>query len=106
MIPSEEVIRFLENAEKNENVHKPVLPIVFQRLLNRGLRKKLGLERNTTGVWVRDLVEAGIDYPIRIGDICTHIGEHNIDNRGQDSRNSSSHVAIRFPDKTGQHGWQ
>ena len=84
LIPSEEVLRFLRNAEENKPGVKPRLPIRFQRLVNVGLRRKLKLDRTSTGVWVRELMEVEEDeYPIQIGDIITHIADHNIDNSGQ-----------------------
>ncbi len=83
LIPSEEVLRFLSNAENNQNTRKPVLPIVYQQLKNRNLRVSLGLTKETTGVWVRRLIDEEQDFPLRVGDICTHIGKHDIDNSSQ-----------------------
>jgi S1-C subfamily serine protease len=83
LIPSEEVLRFLEDVEDGQYDGKLLLPIGYQNLLNRSLRAKLGLEREVTGVWVRKLIECEEDYPIRVGDVVTHIGDHDIDNSGQ-----------------------
>ena len=82
LIPSEEVLRILEVAEAGSDVRKPTLPMVYQRLVNPDLRRKLGLDRETTGVWVRKLVQVEEDYPVQVGDILTHIAEHEIDNNG------------------------
>lgn len=82
LIPSEEVQRFFDDVQDGQYDGKPVLPIRYQYLLNRGLRKKLGLAAEDTGVWVRDLGNAEDGYPIRAGDVVTHIGKHDIDNNG------------------------
>lgn len=83
LIPSEEVLRFIHNAEAERDERKPQLPLVFQRLQNRGLRAKLGLSRETTGVWVRELQDVDDSYPVQVGDVVTHIGDNDVDNSGQ-----------------------
>ncbi len=82
VIPSEEVQRFLADVEDGHYDGKLCLPIEYQFLLNRSLRGKLGLKAEQTGVWVRSLVETEESFPIHVGDVVTHIGEHDIDNNG------------------------
>ncbi len=82
VIPSEEVQRFLADVEDGHYDGKPCLPIEYQYLLNRSLRGKLGLQAEQTGVWVHSLVETDDAFPIHVGDIVTHIGQHDIDNNG------------------------
>ncbi len=83
LIPSEEVLRLLAHSNEEVAGRKPVLPVHVQPLVNRQLREKLSLPEETTGVWVRELFETADGYPVHVGDILTHIGEHAIDNSGQ-----------------------
>ena len=96
LIPSEEVQRFFDDVEDGKYDGKPVLPVHYQYLLNRGLRKKLGLAAEGTGVWVRDLADGDEDYPIHVGDVVTHIGDHDIDNDGNARVGDDLHVNFEY----------
>ena len=82
LIPTEEVLDFLEDAEDGTYDGRPGLQIgTLQTLENDALRDKLGLRRDQTGMLV-NTIAPGITTPLRPWDVVTHIGEHDIDNQG------------------------
>lgn len=96
LIPSEEVLRILDVCQTGAEPRKPQLPMLYQRLVNPDLRRKLGLERESTGVWVRELIKTPEDYPVRVGDVLTHIGEHAIDNNGNIRLSNDLQVGFEY----------
>ncbi len=78
----EEIELFLKDVEDGRYDGKPVLIDSFQNLENEGLRRKLKLDKKTTGVLLRRLEVHDATYPLRAGDILTKIGDYSIDNAG------------------------
>lgn len=82
LIPTAEVLDFLDDAEDGTYDGRPLLQIgTMQTLENDALRDKLGLDRETTGMLVSSIPE-GIETSLEPWDVVTHIGEHDIDNQG------------------------
>ena len=54
----------------------------IQNLQNRALRDRYGLDSSTTGVLIREPYSDDDNYPLKKGDVITHIGEYDIDNVG------------------------
>lgn len=82
LIPAEEVLDFIADAEDGTYDGRPELQIgTLQTLENDALRDKLGLDRDTTGMMVNHVPE-GTDTPLQAWDVVTHIGDHDIDNEG------------------------
>ncbi len=82
LIPAEEVLDFIADAEDGTYDGRPELQIgTLQTLENDALRDKLGLDRETTGMMVNHVPE-GTDTPLQPWDVVTHIGDHDIDNEG------------------------
>ena len=83
LIPAEEVLDFILDAEDGTYDGRPALQIAaLQTLENDALRDNLGLDRATTGMMVTTLPQ-GVESPLQQWDVITHIGEHDIDNEGQ-----------------------
>ncbi|MFI4859282.1 MAG: trypsin-like peptidase domain-containing protein [Phycisphaerales bacterium JB063] len=83
LIPAEEVLDFIQDAEDGTYDGRPELQIgSMQTLENDALRDKLGIDRDVTGMMVTTTPQ-GVESPLRPWDVVTHIGEHNIDNEGQ-----------------------
>lgn len=82
LIHSTEVLAFLKDVEDGKYDGKSHLWDSFQTVENPALRAKLKLPKNEGGVMVNALRDAGSDYPLRIGDVVTKIGPHDIDSQG------------------------
>ncbi len=96
LIPSEEVLGFMEDIKDDKYDGKPVVPVLYQHLLNQALRSNLGLEPSSTGVWIREVDPSSADYPIKKDDVITHIGELNIDNSGQTQLRENLRVSFEY----------
>jgi S1-C subfamily serine protease len=83
IIPVEEIRLFLDDIADGRYDGKPTLLDEFVTLENSALRASLNLDRGTTGVRVQVPGDVGEPYPLKSGDIVTHIGEHAIDNTGK-----------------------
>lgn len=83
LIPSEEILTFLADVEDGRYDGKASTSgkIVIQRLESPTLRRRLGLDAETTGMMVQS-VEDAPDDSLRTWDVLTHIGPHSIDNQG------------------------
>jgi S1-C subfamily serine protease len=82
IIPMEEIELFLKDVEDGRYDGKPVLIDGFQNLENQALRRKLKLDKKTTGVLLKTVEIHDGPFPLRAGDILTRIGENAIDNAG------------------------
>jgi S1-C subfamily serine protease len=96
LIPSEEVLEFMEDIKDGQYDGKPVVPVLYQHLLNQALRSNLGLESSSTGVWIRDVDPSYDEYPLKKDDVITHIGELNIDNSGQTQLRENLRVSFEY----------
>lgn len=93
-IPSDEIKMFLEDAADGTYDGKPGLYDEIQSLQNAALRKKLGLDRETTGVWVRRPFSGEAENSLRTDDVITRIGDYDIDNTGM--VRMSDELRVRF----------
>ncbi len=82
IIPMEEIELFLKDVEDGRYDGKPVLIDGFQNLENLALRRKLKLDKKTTGVLVKTVEIHDGPFLLQAGDIVTRIGDHLIDNAG------------------------
>ena len=81
LIPSEEIIAFLEDAADGEYTGKPTLFDSFQRTENQSLRASLELTEGQGGVMVRDPHESDSN-PLKADDVVIRIADESIDNQG------------------------
>lgn len=84
IIPSDEVIRFLDDLADGAYDGPARLPIFAQTTENQSLRAMLGLDRDVTGdtiQWVEPV--AGLETPLRPLDVITHVAGQPIDNEGR-----------------------
>jgi S1-C subfamily serine protease len=82
VIPNEEIDAYLADVKDGRYDGKPRVDDHFQTLVNEALRKKLGLRRSDGGVLVREPRKSDASYPLREGDIVTHVGKTEVDNEG------------------------
>jgi hypothetical protein len=73
-----------------------VLPVLYQHLTNQGLRARLGLDSETTGVWVRDVDPTYQDYPLHKDDVITHLADRDIDNSGKTPLRENLRVRFEY----------
>jgi S1-C subfamily serine protease len=95
IIPMEEIELFLKDVEDGKYDGKPILIDEIQNLENDALRRKLKLEKKTTGVLLRKPAAHDGPYPLRAGDIITKIGDHPIDNAGM-VREGDHHLKFQY----------
>ena len=95
IIPMEEIDLFLKDVEDGRYDGKPILIDTFQHLENPALRRKLKLDKKTTGVLLRKLEVHDSPSPLRAGDILTKIGDHSIDNAGM-VRAGEHHLKFQY----------
>lgn len=82
LIPIKEVKDFLSDAEDGTYDGRPELDLgAMQTLENDALRDMLKLDDDTTGMLVNRIFDNS-DSPLKVWDVVTHIGEHDIDNIG------------------------
>jgi S1-C subfamily serine protease len=81
VIPNEEIDYFLQRRGGSRD-HKPRIVDELQSLHNDALRNKLKLAKSVRGVLVRAPASADSSYPLKKGDVLTHIGPYEIDNDG------------------------
>ncbi len=82
LIPSVEIQMFLDDIADRTYDGKPNVFDLRQSTENPALREKLGLTDDVTGVMVKTPDDESDEYPIKAWDVITHIGTHDIDNRG------------------------
>ncbi|MCO6045570.1 trypsin-like peptidase domain-containing protein [Aeoliella sp. ICT_H6.2] len=82
LIPTEEIVRFLDDVEDGTYNGKPLLLDEYQSGENSALREYLQIPSDTTGVVVTRLNPDIGDHPLQKHDVLTHIGPHDVDNQG------------------------
>lgn len=97
LIPSEEIITFLADIKDGHYDGKATTSgkITVQRLESPTLRRRLGLDAETTGI----MVQSAEDVPngsLRVWDVVTHIGPHAIDNQGFVRVNGSLRLVFSY----------
>jgi S1-C subfamily serine protease len=79
LIPVEEVQLFLADVADGVYDGKPRLRDQFQTVENAALRAKLGLREDVGGVMVTRPHDSSPSYPLREGDVVTHIAATSLD---------------------------
>src|SRR4051812_34614075 len=82
VIPNEEIDAYLDDVKDGRYDGKPHLADRYQKLENEALRAKFGLGREVRGLMIRRPAHADSAYPLREGDVLTHLGEVALDNDG------------------------
>jgi S1-C subfamily serine protease len=82
VIPNEEIDAYLEDVKDGHYDGKPRVADHFQTLVNEALRRRLRLARSDRGVLVREPRKLDPSYPLREGDVVTHVGTAEVDNEG------------------------
>ncbi len=83
LIPIEEVNGFLEDIADGTYDGKPQLANEFQPTDNDALRASLKLPGDVGGCELTRVLSLDPQYPLRVRDVVTKIGPHEIDRRGQ-----------------------
>ena len=84
LIPVEEINMFLDDIADGAYEGKPrIQSIYYQTCENQAFRDWLGLKEDITGLLVRRIRVNEPDYPLKEGDLITHIGSYAIDSEGQ-----------------------
>ena len=96
LIPGEEVQLFLQDIEDGQYDGKPRLLDRFQNLQNEALRQKFALDAKTTGVLVKKPFSPDPEYPLQVGDIVTHVGNHPVDNVGRVKLENGLRVSLQY----------
>lgn len=83
IIPAEEVNIFLTDcADGTYDGQYMLRGVNMQTTENDALRKRLGIEKETTGIMVNSITNIDPDFPLKPYDLITHIGPNEIDNEG------------------------
>jgi hypothetical protein len=94
IIPSEEIELFLHDLSDGRYDGKPGLYDEFQTLENPALRTFLKLDKSVHGVIVREPAQSTSDYPLKMWDVVTKIGETPVDDQGM--INVGDNLRVRF----------
>ncbi|BDT57110.1 serine protease [Massilia varians] len=96
VIPNEEIELFLKDVADGRYDGKPLLHDSFQNLENPGLRQYLKIDKSVEGALVHRPYKNDASWPLKEGDIVTHIGEHPIDNQGMVKLGSNLRVRFQY----------
>ncbi|KFC73704.1 S1C family serine protease [Massilia sp. LC238] len=96
VIPNEEIELFLKDVADGRYDGKPLLHDSFQNLENTGLRQYLKIDRSVEGALVHRPYKNDASWPLKEGDIVTHVGEHPIDNQGMVKLGSNLRVRFQY----------
>lgn len=105
LVPSQEVRIFLHDVADGRYDGKARLLDEFQTLLNSALRSQVGLEKGVTGILVRRPLSNEPEYPLKRGDVITHIGDQRLDNAGSGQVTEGLRLPLSFwVEKAAQNG--
>lgn len=96
VIPNEEIELFLKDVADGRYDGKPLLHDSVQNLENTGLRQYLKIDKSVEGALVHRPYKNDASWPLKEGDIITHIGEHPIDNQGMVKLGSNLRVRFQY----------
>ncbi|SFD94252.1 S1C family serine protease [Massilia yuzhufengensis] len=96
VIPNEEIELFLKDVADGRYDGKPLLHDSTQTLENPALRQYLKLEKSVEGAMVHRPYKKDASWPLKEGDIITHIGEHAVDNQGMVKLGSNLRVRFQY----------
>ncbi|WP_409268672.1 trypsin-like peptidase domain-containing protein [Massilia sp. BHUDP2] len=96
VIPNEEIELFLKDVADGRYDGKPLLHDSFQNLENTGLRQYLKIDKSVEGALVHRPYKNDASWPLKEGDIVTHVGEYPIDNQGMVKLGSNLRVRFQY----------
>ncbi|MCA1245655.1 S1C family serine protease [Massilia sp. MS-15] len=96
VIPNEEIELFLKDVADGRYDGKPLLHDSTQTLENPALRQYLKIDRSVEGTLVHRPYKTDANWPLKEGDIITHIGEYPIDNQGMVKLGSNLRVRFQY----------
>ncbi|CAN7612137.1 trypsin-like peptidase domain-containing protein [Massilia sp. LjRoot122] len=96
VIPNEEIELFLKDVADGRYDGKPLLHDSVQTLENPALRQYLKLDKSVEGALVHRPYKLDASWPLKEGDIITHIGEYPIDNQGMVQLGSNLRVRFQY----------
>ncbi len=96
VIPNEEIELFLKDVADGRYDGKPLLHDSVQTLENPALRQYLKLDKSVEGALVHRPYKTDASWPLKEGDIITHIGEYPIDNQGMVKLGSNLRVRFQY----------
>ena len=96
VIPAREVQLFLADVADGSYEGKPRFFGFLQTVENPTLRTRLGLAAGAGGLMIRDPVVSSDDYPLQAWDVITHVGEYELDIKGNVRINEDLNVSFRY----------
>ena len=94
LIPVEEIKMFLDDITDGTYEGQPrIRGVNFQTCENDALRDWLGIGDDTTGIMVTRVRSRDPDFPLKLWDLVTHLGQHPIDSEGH----VRAHGDLRLP---------
>ncbi len=96
LIPSEEVVTFLEDVADGHYDGKPRLLDSLQTVENPALRQKLQLTESMGGMMVWHPFSDKGDYPLHDWDVITKIGDYDIDRQGRVTIGDDLRVSFQY----------
>lgn len=96
VIPNEEIELFLKDVADGRYDGKPLLHDSVQTLENAALRQYLKIDTSVEGALVHRPYKTDASWPLKEGDIITHIGEYPIDNQGMVKLGSNLRVRFQY----------
>ncbi|QOY94856.1 trypsin-like peptidase domain-containing protein [Massilia sp. UMI-21] len=96
VIPNEEIELFLKDVADGRYDGKPLLHDSVQTLENPALRQYLNIDKSVEGALVHRPYRLDAGWPLKEGDIITHIGEYPIDNQGMVKLGSNLRVRFQY----------
>ncbi|RZA32105.1 MAG: serine protease [Lysobacteraceae bacterium] len=96
VIPNEEIELFLKDVADGRYDGKPLLHDSVQTLENPALRQYLKIDPSVEGALVHRPYKGDAGWPLKEGDIITHIGEYPIDNQAMVKLGSNLRVRFQY----------
>ncbi|MCC2958449.1 trypsin-like peptidase domain-containing protein [Massilia sp. IC2-477] len=96
VIPNEEIELFLKDVADGRYDGKPLLHDSVQTLENPALRQYLKIDKSVEGALVHRPYKTDASWPLKEGDIITHIGEYPIDNQGMVKLGANLRVRFQY----------
>jgi len=95
LVPSHEIRAFLSDIEDGRFDGPVRLYDEFQKMENAALREARGLGQGQTGFGVRR-AHTQLDWPLRAGDVLTHVGSYAVANDGLISVSAGMRLSFQF----------
>ncbi|VXC11945.1 S1C family serine protease [Massilia sp. 9I] len=96
VIPNEEIELFLKDVADGRYDGKPLLHDSVQTLENPALRQYLKLDKSVEGALVHRPFKTDASWPLKEGDIITHIADSAIDNQGMVKLGANLRVRFQY----------